>query len=446
MAGNNGATRTLTVFTPQGNNRRFFTCKDRELIASGPAETGKTFAALWKVHLCCAKYPGTSAVLVRKQQTDTHSTVLRIFTTKILPIMPVCQAFGGSLPKWYDYPQTGSRLWVTGMDKAGKVLSGEHDIIYVNQAEELSLAEFETLTTRTTGRAGNMPYAQTIGDCNPGPPTHWIRTRSNGPLTLIPTTHKDNPSLWSEAAQEWTEQGKRTLFALSQLTGSRYKRLFQGLWATSEGAIYDIFEEKIHKVVAFQPDPIWPRVVGIDPVGTHTAAVWLAYDPASRILNAYREYYQPFGETTPGHVDAILAVTRHHNETIWAWCGGGPSERQPRTDWYSAGIPLREPPIKGVWAGIDRIYQLLKDQTLLIHDSCPTLLSEIGDYRRKTVDGIVTDDIEHKDRYHMLDALRYAVVWLTEPSEGEGTSVAYEPVRIPGPVGPTPDLRALRSW
>jgi len=77
-----------------------------------------------------------------------------------------------------------------------------------------------------------------------------------------------------------------------------------------------------------------------------------------------------------------------------------------------------EPPVADVWVGVDRVYQLLKDFRLVIHDCCVGLLSEVGDYRRKLArDGTPTEAIESKERYHLLDALRYAVAWLTEPRE-----------------------------
>jgi len=86
-----------------------------------------------------------------------------------------------------------------------------------------------------------------------------------------------------------------------------------------------------------------------------------------------------------------------------------------------------EPPpasARDVWIGIDRVYNLLKYNTLVIHDCCINLLSEIGSYVRKMDrDGIVTDKIEHKERYNMLDSLRYVVAWLTEPKET--SSVIY---------------------
>ncbi len=446
-----------TVFTPQGNNRDFFVCRDPEVIAAGPAETGKTYAALWKVHLCCAKYPNTSAIMMRKTLSSTFSTVLRMFTEKVLPLAPVCVPYGGAKIQWFDYPSNNSRLWVTGMDKASRILSGEHDIIFANQAEEFTLPEWETITTRTTGRAGHMPYNQSIADCNPGPPTHWIITRSHSrsdgkggtippPLRRIDTTHKDNPMLYDVELAKWTAQGKHTLAQLATLTGSRYSRLFKGHWAAPEGAIYD-FDEENQKVAAFNPPQHWPRVVGVDPVGVHTAAVWLAYDPGNKVVNVYREYHQPFGLTTPQHVDAILDITRQYQETIFAWCGGGPSERQARADWDGAGIPLLAPSVVDVWRGIDRISQLLRDKALVIHDSCPKLLAEIGDYRRKLVNGVPTEAIENKDAYHLLDSLRYAVIWLTEPTEPVTEEYSYQPVTIPGPVSVMPSLDAMRgNW
>jgi phage terminase large subunit len=349
------------------------------------------------------------------------------FRNKVLGDDAPVRVYGGDKAQWFDYP-TDSRIWVTGLDKAGKVLSAEHDIIYVNQAEELSLMDWETLTTRTTGRAGNMPYSQTIGDCNPAAPTHWIKSRAKeGKLTLFESGHKDNPELYDPKTGQITRQGEQRIGRLKNLSGSRLMRLYHGLWAAPEGAIYDVFDEEKHRVAAFGPPVTWPRAVGIDPFGAHIAAVWLAYDPQSAILNVYREYREPFGLTTAGHAENVKRLS--FNESVFAWVCGAKSERAWRLEWETAGIPVIEPPITDVWVGIDRVYQLLKDFRLVIHDSCPGLLSEIGDYRRKLdKTGQATEKIEDKESYHLLDALRYVVAWLTESPEQ--VEVIYSPVRI----------------
>jgi hypothetical protein len=116
------------------------------------------------------------------------------------------------------------------------------------------------------------------------------------------------------------------------------------------------------------------------------------------------------------------------DEPVFVWVCGAKSERAWRLEWDAAGIPVVEPPITDVWVGIDRVTQLLRDFNLVIHDSCVGLLSEITDYRRKLdKSGQPTDAIENKDSYHLLDALRYVIAYLTNPVQSQ---VVYAPVSI----------------
>ena len=106
--------------------------------------------------------------------------------------------------------------------------------------------------------------------------------------------------------------------------------------------------------------------------------------------------------------------------------GGGPGERQQRVDFNGYGIPLLKPAIVDVWAQIDRVYAMLKAGQLVIHDSCPTLLSEITDYHRPVKNGVVVEGaIENKNAFHALDSLRYA---LTGPEMKQQQSrIVYRP-------------------
>jgi len=403
-----------------GGNRQAILCKDPEVVASGPAETGKSLGLLFKLHTLAYKYPGAQFSIVRKYKSDLHGSVIRTLKRDLVDEYgPGVQGINNKYPQMIDYPR-GSRIWLGGMDDPGKTLSSERDIIYVPQAEQLSVAEWEYLTRCVTGRGAVMPYTQLIGDANPGPPTHWILQREKaGKLTHFKTTHRDNPTLWDRERGEWTEQGERSLSVLRNMTGTRLQRLYHGLWCAPEGAIYDVFDDQKHVVAPFGIPPTWPRSVGIDPLGAQIAAAWIAFDRNSGILNVYREYCEPFGMTTAGHAENILKASR--GEAVFAWVCGGPSERAWRTEWQAAGIPVIEPPISDVWVGIDRVYQLLKEFRLVIHSNCQGLISEIGDYRRKMGrDGIATETIAHKERYHLLDSLRYLIAWLTEPKEQVG--------------------------
>ena len=382
----------------RGSARDLQYSTDMEVILTGPAGTGKTLAGLWKMYKYARSVPGFRGALVRQTKSSLAQSALVTFESDILgPSHPlVVNGPKRASRQEYIFP-SGGEIVVTGLDKSSKLLSASYDLIYVVQAEEILQADWEIMMTRL--RNWVLPYQQIYGDCNPSHPRHWIKQRADsGALKLWNTVHKDNPAMYDTNKGEWTQAGLDYIATLDAMTGARKKRLRYGIWASAEGVIFSVYDEDRHKVEAFNPPSVWPRVVGIDPVGDRIAAVWLAYDPSDEILHAYREYVQPFGETTPEHVQNILKLSR--GETIWAWAGGGPSERQARVDWATAGIPLVAPENKSVWSAIDKIIQLFDSDRLVIHDCCTELLSDVGDYRRKIVRGIATDTIEEKEKYH----------------------------------------------
>ena len=248
-----------------GGASEFVAYHGPEAIIHGPAETGKTISALWKLHLCALKYENASIVIARKTQTSIYSTVLMTYSQKVLMGNPDAwgiKPYGAKKPEWFDYPN-GARVWIAGLDKAGKVLSAEHDIVYVNQAEEFTLADWETITTRTTGRAGHMPYSQTIGDANPSYPTHWMYKRDS--MRMFYSKHDENPMLYSQVTGEITEQGIKTMGVLDALTGVRKQRLRFGIPAQAEGAIYDEWNEADHLIYQQDAPTEFVRyVVGVD--------------------------------------------------------------------------------------------------------------------------------------------------------------------------------------
>lgn len=422
--------RIVLPYSFYGGVRDAMLDRSPEVIAEGPADTGKTLGMLIKLHLCAIKYPGAQISILRKIRADLIDTVYQTWKRDVQPYSAGLRVYGGENPSWIDY-SNGSRIWLGGLDKPERSLSAERDIIYVNQAEQISMVDWEYLIRATSGRGSVMPYTQVVGDCNPAYNQHWILLRADmGMLTLHKTRHQDNPMIYRRDGG-MTAQGQQRLARLGKLTGSRRTRLLLGLWAPPEGAIYDCYTEETHVVKGFTPPALWPRFVGIDPYGAQIGAVWLAWDPVNQVLNVYREYLEPFGISTPGHVVKILeasgytanAVPTQRAEPIYAWIGGGPSENQARVDWDWAGIPLIAPGVTEVWAGIDRVQNLMQNFRLVIHDNCVNLRSEISGYSRVVRDGVVTNAIENKEAFHLCDALRYVTSWLTEPTEETETVI-----------------------
>jgi PBSX family phage terminase large subunit len=283
---------TLLQYDPpyewRGGNLELINSRAPEVIVEGGAETGKTYAACYKTHFNCRQYPGSQHTLIRKVAANIPPTVL-VTLKRIIGNFPVNYYGGDKNPEMIIYP-TGSTIWLAGMDKPGKALSGERDTIQVCQAEELSIEDWETLSTRTTGRGAVMPYTQLFGDCNPGP-ARWIKDRAKaGSLQLIPTKLEDNPSLFTTDGK-LTAQGVRSLARLDALTGNRYKRLRLGLWVSAEGAIYDEFDPMIHMIDADKCPPFIRRFRVIDFGFTNPfVCQWWGMDADGRLYR-YREIY-----------------------------------------------------------------------------------------------------------------------------------------------------------
>jgi PBSX family phage terminase large subunit len=224
----------FAVPTFRGANLEAQAINAHEWILSGPAETGKTYAACWKLDSLMRETPRARAMIVRKVHRDMPGSVLETWAT-ITKIRGGVETFGGENPLFYQYAN-GGRVHVVGLDNAGKALSSERDFIYVNQAEQLSPEDWGILTSRATGRGAVTQTPMVFADCNPGPEKHWIKTRPQ--IRLLESRHEDNPTLFDDSGVI-TQQGSRTMEILDALPGVLYKRLRKGLWVSAEGTVYD---------------------------------------------------------------------------------------------------------------------------------------------------------------------------------------------------------------
>jgi phage terminase large subunit len=387
----------------RGGARDLWQTKAAEVILAGPADTGKTFGGLHKLDTLCWKYPGSQAAIVRKTQKSLYGSVCVTYQQKVAN-MGAITAFGGDkTPDRYIYPN-GSVIWLGGMDNPDKVLSSERDFIYVNQAEELQEADWETLTTRCNGRAGNSPYAQQFGDCNPGGSKHWIRERAKrGSLLLLSSVHKDNPTIY-HADGTLTDGGKARLASLETLTGVRRKRLLEGIWATAEGAVYDIFDTRTH-VTERDPAEFKTWYLALDEGYTNPAVILLFGEDSDKRLHIHREYYER-GKLQRDVVAFAGGWWREYNCSLAAVDAAAAGLI---ADLNDAGI-FAEPRKGRVLDGITAMQAMLKVQgdnrpRLTVDPSCENVINEFESYVWKE-----GKDEPVKENDHALDACRYFVV------------------------------------
>lgn len=284
------------VYAPYGAARELFYCHDPEVLLSGAGGTGKSRAALEKVHAMCLRYPGLRALMLRKTQVSLTSTGLVTFreiVAKDALASGEVSWFGGSAQEAASFRYlNGSTLTVGGLDKATKIMSSEYDVAYIQEATECTEDDWEMVTTRL--RNGRSPFQQLMADCNPGPPHHWLKRRCDArKCTMLFSRHEDNPRYYRDG--EWTPEGRVYLARLDALTGARRERLRFGRWAAAEGLVYDTFDPQVHLSTRFNrnsvPPKDWPRYLAIDFGFTNPfVAQWWVADPDGR-LYMYREIY-----------------------------------------------------------------------------------------------------------------------------------------------------------
>jgi phage terminase large subunit len=223
-------------YRPFGGALRLWRSGRREVLLAGPANTGKTRAALEKMHFCADKYKEMRGLMVRKSRESLTQTAMVTYEKKVLPEGWMDNLIHFStVEQQYEYPN-GSIIAVGGLDKSSKLMSSEYDMIYVPEATELMEDDWQALTTRLRNHV--MPYQQLMGDCNPGPPTHWLKRRCDRGVTLmLESRHEDNPACTDE-----------DLATLDALTGIWYLRLRKGKWAAADGMVYEEWNTSAHKV------------------------------------------------------------------------------------------------------------------------------------------------------------------------------------------------------
>jgi hypothetical protein len=196
--------------------------------------------------------------------------------------------------------------------------------------------------------------------------------------------------------------------ARAALPGWKFDLFYRALFTRPAGLIYDAFAHERHQVPRFSIPASWPRYLGLDFGGVNTAGIFLAEEPGTGKLYAYREY-KAGNRTAAEHVAALLAGEPGMPFAV----GGSGSEGHWRAEFAGAGLPVREPAVTGpdsVEVGIDRVYAAFRENGLLVVGDLVGLLDELGSYSRELDErGEPTEKIAAKESYHRLDGLRYVV-------------------------------------
>jgi PBSX family phage terminase large subunit len=287
------STAVVRRYHPRGAAAEVFACRAPEVLLSGPAGTGKSRGCLEKLHMMALLNPGMRGLIVRKTLASLGSTALvtwREHVVKEALEQGIVRFYGGSPQESPQYKyDNGSVIVVGGMDKATRIMSSEYDVVYVQEATELTTTDWENITTRL--RNGVVSFQQLLADCNPDIPTHWLKQRvDRGSTQMIHCRHEDNPILYT-ADGHLTERGADYISKLDALTGVRYQRLRKGLWVAAEGLIYEDWDPAVHLVDPFSIPAEWTRWWTVDFGFTNPFVLQCWAEDGDGRLYLYREIY-----------------------------------------------------------------------------------------------------------------------------------------------------------
>ena len=158
------------------------------IVEQGGARSGKTYnILLYLITVYCNENTNKVLTICRKTFPALRATVMRDF----IDILKKHNIYNPD-----HHNKSNSEYWLfdnlvefISLDQSQKVRGRKRDMLYINEANELSYDDWQQLVFRTTGRI--------IIDYNPSDEYHWIYedviTRPDAEFHR--TTYRDNPFL-----------------------------------------------------------------------------------------------------------------------------------------------------------------------------------------------------------------------------------------------------------
>jgi len=391
----------------------------RRILFDGGARSTKTvLICLWLI-VQAYKYPGALILMARKHRDHARKSLWDDTLRKLLRGRTDVKMRDADMEVEFS---NGSRIRVDGLDdqdRVDKILGTEYDHIFFNEASQLSWSTINTVLTRLA--RSTVPIRKAIFDCNPKNQRHWLYRA--GVMNVDPETGEPLKDASSWARMHWTPYDNPHLPAdaiatLEALSGVQRRRMLNGEWCESTGAVYDEFDEDLH-VIGTMPKgwESWNKVRGIDFGYTNPfVCLWGAVDSDGRLYIFAERYVSQ--QTVRVHAEAIKAKG---GDYIWTVTD---HDAEDRATLRENGI-ITKAARKAVEPGINAVKERLKvagdDRArLFVLKECRATIGELHDYVWAPVtEGKNSKEEPTKDRDHAMDALRYMVMQL-DHSGGSG--------------------------
>lgn len=404
------------VLSFHDGQRRAWAATKRLVVVLAGAQSGKTcFGPLWLWREMRKRGPGHYMAV-----SSNYSLMLRKMLPEFLHLFHDVLWLGeyqksewcfvlsdvGAMKLWGYVPEIETRVFFGYAEKSDSLESSTAKAIWSDEAglPEFKLESFEALERR--GAIYDARHLITTTLYNLG----WVVEKLWRPWKDAGGDHPDIDLIRFESIANPAFSREVWDRLRASLPAWKFDLLHRAIPTRPAGSIYDSFDRERHTCPPFRIPDRWERYLGLDFGAVNTAALFYAKEPGVRRWYLYREYHAG-GRTAAGHVDALLRGEPFPVEVR----GGSKSEKQWRTEFRAAGLPIKPPAVPdsiraggGVEVGIDRVWGMHAADEIVVFDSCEGYLEEKQTYRRKLDDrGDPTEEIEDKHAFHFMDAERY---------------------------------------
>jgi len=165
------------------------------VIEQGGTRSGKTYNILmWIVFGYCTNNFGKTITICRKTYPALRSSSMRDFFD-ILKQYELYKEEDHNKSN-SEYKLFGNLIEFISLDQPQKLRGRKRDLLYINEANEISFEDWQQLIFRTTGKV--------ILDYNPSDEFHFIydKIKPRDDVEFFITTYKDNPFLEADTIRE----------------------------------------------------------------------------------------------------------------------------------------------------------------------------------------------------------------------------------------------------
>ena len=357
----------------------------RLLLFQGSARSGKTWNILIWLVLHLLQNPNKTLSIVRKTLPALKGSVLRDLKEILEQLNQYEPNRWKKQDGYYEFPNGSVIEWFS-TDEEQKLRGRKREMLFVNEANEITRDEYIQLAIRTTG--------QIIMDYNPSDIDSYIYEliETEEDVFFHKSTYKDNPFLSNEIIKEIESLKEKDtnlwrVFGLGE-RGVSTTNVFNTFNITDE---FPIDGGKVIRALDFGYN---------DP----TALIEVRVIEDSIYI---RELLYLRGLTSDDLVYKIEGLGIEKTDDLWC------DSARPEIIEDLKRKRINAKPVKKhtILHGID----LIKRHKVYIHEDSTNIIDEFNSYKWKTNKDGKTLDVPEDDNNHAIDAIRYCLEMLNKP-------------------------------